>query len=158
AQVPQDEENRLIATYRLRVGERADFNAGYTYARRKADVNPSFYNPMQANSAGFENFGFLAFFDASRKQNLFKAGLNWQATDKLSIGLNGKYTKDDYFDSALGVQDGKSASANLDGNYNFSEDNSVGAYVSWQKRTRGLLTASGRNAVAPLATLWSNDM
>ncbi|MEP6484282.1 MAG: MtrB/PioB family decaheme-associated outer membrane protein [Rudaea sp.] len=157
-QVPKDTENRLVATYKLKLTETIDASAGYTYGRRVADVNPSFYNPMQANTEGFENFGYLAFFDASRKQDLIKAGATWQATDKLSVGLNGRHTKDDYFDSTLGVQSGASSSANLDADYGYSENGSLGAYVSWQKRTRELLTASGRNAVAPLSTLWANDL
>lgn len=157
-QVPNNKENRLLATYKIRIADKVDVNAGYTYGRRTADVLPSFYNPMQAEAEGFENFGYIAFFDASRKQNLFKAGVNWQATDKFSVGLTGKYAKDDYFDSPLGVQNGKTESANLDANYSFNEDISVGAYASWQKRTRDLLTANGRNAVAPLPTLFTNDL
>jgi len=157
-QVPENTENRLVTTYKIKLGDTVDVNAGYTYGRREADVNASFYNPMQASNAGFENFGFRAFFDASRRQNLFKAGVSWQATDKFTVGLNGRHTKDDYFESTLGVQDGESSSANADASFNYSEDGSVGAYASWQKRTRNLLTASGRNAVAPLSTLWSNDL
>jgi MtrB/PioB family decaheme-associated outer membrane protein len=157
-QVPKNKENRLVTTYKINVADKVDVSAGYTYGRRTAEVLPSFYNPMQAEAEGFENFGYIAFFDASRKQNLFKAGVNWQATDKFTLGVNGRYTKDDYFDSTLGVQDGKSESANVDANYSFSENVSVGAYASWQKRTRALLTANGRNAVAPLSTLFTNDL
>jgi MtrB/PioB family decaheme-associated outer membrane protein len=157
-QVPSDKENRGVVNYRLKINDAIEFHADYAYGDRKADVNPSFYNPMQANNQGFENFGYLAFFQASRKQNLFKSGVTWQATDKLYFDLNGRYTHDDYYDSALGVQNGKSESANLDVNYTFTEDNSVGGYWSWQKRTRELLTATGRDAVAPLTTLWSNDL
>jgi MtrB/PioB family decaheme-associated outer membrane protein len=157
-QVPKDSENRLVATYNLKLIDSVSFNAGYTYGDRKADLNSSFYNPMQANNQGFENFGYVAFFDASRKQDLFKAGVTWQATSKFDVGLNGRHTKDDYYDSPLGVQNGDTSSANLDSNYNFNETMSVGGYLSWQKRTRDLLTASGRNAVAPLATLWTNDL
>ena len=156
-QVPKNNENKLVTTYKLKVNDRLDFNAGYTYADRSADVNASFYNPMQANSQGFENFGFLAFFDASRQENLFKAGVNWQASDKFTVGLNGRHTVDDY-DSTLGVQTGDASSANLDLSYSVSENVSFGGYASWQKRTRDLLTASGRNAVALLPTLWSNRL
>lgn len=156
-QVPKDTENRLVATYKLKLGETVDVSAGYTYGRRKADVNSSFYNPMQANSEGFENFGFLAFFDASRTEDLFKAGVNWQATDKFTLGINGRHTQDNY-DSTLGVQNGDTSTANLDAGYSYSEDGSVNAYASWQKRTRSLLTATGRDAVALLNTLWSNDL
>ncbi len=90
-------------------------------------------------------------------QNLFKAGVNWQATSKVTLGLNGRHTKDDY-DSTLGVQNGESSSANLDATYSYSEKGSVSAYASWQRRTRTLLTASGRDAVELRTTLWSNDL
>ncbi|MEO7323289.1 MAG: MtrB/PioB family decaheme-associated outer membrane protein [Dokdonella sp.] len=156
-QVPKNSENRIVTTYKLKASDTIDLNAGYTYGRRTADVNASFYNPMQANSEGFENFGYRAFFDASRNESLFKAGATWQATSKLSLGLNGRYTKDDY-GSALGVQNGDSASANLDANFSYSETASIGAYASWQKRTRDLLSATGRNAVAPLTALWMNTL
>lgn len=157
-QVPKDTENKLVTTYKLKLGEKVDFNVGYTHADRSADVNPSFYNPMQANNQGFENFGYRAFFDASRRQNLFKGGVNWQASDKFSISVNGRYTKDDYYDSALGVQNGNSGSANVDANFSASENVTFGGYFSWQKRSRDLLTAAGRNAVAPLNTLWANTL
>jgi len=157
-QVPNNKENRLLATYKINLGDKVSVNAGYTYGRRTADVLPSFYNPMQAEAEGFENFGYIAFFDASRNQNLFKGGVNWQATDKFSVGFTGKYAKDDYFDSPLGVQNVKTESANVDANYSFNEDISLGAYASWQKRTRDLLTANGRNAVKPLTTLFTNDL
>ncbi len=157
-QVPKDSENKLVGTYRLQASDKVEFNAGYTHADRKADVNPSFYNPMQGNDEGFENYGYLAFFDASRRENLYKAGVIWQATDKLSVGLNGRGTRDGYYDSALGVQNGDSGSANLDVDYSLSENMSFGGYASWQKRSRDLLSASGRNAVAPLATLWANTL
>ena len=157
-QVPKNTENRFVGTYKLKVGDSLDFSAGYTHGQRDADVNRSFYNPMQANNQGFENFGYLAFFDASRKEDLIKGGVVWQATDKFTLGLNGRHTKDDYNDSTLGVQNGESSTANLDANYSYTENVSLSAYASWQKRTRNLLTASGRNAVAPLATLWSNDL
>lgn len=157
-QIPKNSEDRIVATYNLKLIDTVSFNAGYTYGDRKATVNQSFYNPMQSNDEGFENFGYRAFFDASRKQDLYKAGVTWQATSKFDVGLNGRHTKDDYYDSPLGVQNGESSSANLDANYSFNENNSVGGYFSWQKRTRELLTASGRNAVAPRTTLWSNDL
>ena len=156
-QVPKNKENKLIARYRVRVNDKVHFNAGYTYSKRDATVNPSFYNPMQANDEGFENYGFLAYFDASRKQNLFKAGVSWDATSQFTIGLNGRYTRDNY-DSTLGVQDGDSTSANLDLSYSVSEHNVISAYASWQRRTRTLLSAYGRDAVNLLDALWSNDL
>ncbi len=156
-QVPKNKENKFVATYRARVGDSVHLNAGYTYSKRDATVNPSFYNPMQGSPEGFENYGFLAYFDASRKQNLVKAGVSWDANSKFTVGLNGRYTKDNY-GSTLGVQDGNSASANVDLSYHLSENDSFSAYVSWQRRTRTLLSAFGRDAVTLLDALWSNDL
>ena len=74
------------------------------------------------------------------------------------MGLNGRRTRDDYYDSALGVQQGDSASANLDLEWSITASVAFGGYASWQRRTRDLLSAAGRNAVAPLTTLWSNTL
>jgi len=156
-QVPTNRENRGVVEYRLKAADSINLYAGYTYGRREADVNASFYNPMQA-TGGFENFGFLSFFDAARTQNLFKAGVNWQATEKFSVGFSGRYTHDDYNDATLGVSNGKSESANIDANYAFSADNSLGAYFSWQKRTRELFSASDDNAIAPPKQIWKNTL
>ncbi|MEN6588034.1 MAG: MtrB/PioB family decaheme-associated outer membrane protein [Sulfuricella sp.] len=164
AQVPENKENKIVLGYRLRANEDVNFNAGYTYSRRKADINSSFYNPMQALSAGFENFGYVAFFDASRKEHQLKAGANWQATEKLELGLNGRYTKDSYDDSTLGVQDGHAASINLDATYAYSENNSVSAYASWQDRERKILSsnlagsATNASAIQAAENMWTNDL
>ncbi|HUW53715.1 MAG TPA: MtrB/PioB family decaheme-associated outer membrane protein [Rhodanobacter sp.] len=157
-QVPRNEENKFVVNYRLNASDDLNFNAGYAYANRNATVNSSFYNPMQGNSEGFEDFGYRAFFDASRREHMLKAGANWQATQKLSFSLDGRGTYDDYNDSPLGVQQGHSASLNFDSTYAFSDKATVSAYASWQRRTRGLLSASGRNAVAPLPNTWTNDL
>jgi MtrB/PioB family decaheme-associated outer membrane protein len=157
AQVPESKENRLALGYKVRATDSVDVTAGYTYGRRKSEVNGAFYNPMQANSEGFEDYGYLAFFDASRKEHLLKAGVNWQATDKLSVGLNGRYMKDEY-DSDLGVQNGHTSSVNVDTSYSFTELSMVSVYATWQRRDRDLLTANGRNAVAPLPNHWTNTL
>lgn len=157
AQVPQSKENKLAIGYKLKATDTADFNAGYTYSNRKSDMNSSFYNPMQGNSEGYENFGHQAFFQASRKEDLFKAGVNWQATERFNLSLSGRYAKDAY-DEALGVQNGKATSANLDGTYSFSEASTLSAFYTWQNRKRDLLNANGRNAVAPLPKLWTNNL
>jgi MtrB/PioB family decaheme-associated outer membrane protein len=156
-QVPTNRENRGVVEYRLKATDSINLYAGYTYGRREADVNASFYNPMQG-TGGFENFGFLAFFDASRTQNLFKTGVNWQATEKFSIDFSGRYTHDDYNDSTLGVTNGKTESANIDANYAFSPDNSLGAYFTWQKRTRDLFSGADDNATAPPTQIWKNTL
>jgi MtrB/PioB family decaheme-associated outer membrane protein len=158
AQVPKSTENKLTASYKLSIFEAVDFQAGYTHADRKATVNPSFYNPMQANAQGYENYGFLAYFQASRRQDLVKLGVNWHVTSKLDLGLNGRYTKDNYYDSALGVQGGKSSSLDIYANYSPSGNFTYGAYLSVQNRSRDLTSASDRNLTAPPVNLWYDSL
>lgn len=157
-QVPRNRENKYLADYRASLGESVDLTAGYSYADRKATVNSSFYNPMQANDEGFENYGYRAYFDASRKENLFKGGISWQASEHLSLTAEGRTTHDQYYDSPLGVQHGNSISADLGAAYQFSAKASISAYADYQKRSRGLLNANGRDAVAPLPDTWTNSL
>jgi len=157
-QVPESKENKLAADYRLKAGEAVNFNAGYSYARRKSDVLSSFYNPMQGFSEGFENPGWVAYFDASRTEQLAKAGVAWQANDKLSLNLNGRYLDDQYDDSTLGVQQGHTGSANLDASYSYSHNGVVSAYFSYQKRTRDMVSGAGRNALVAPTQFWTNQL
>lgn len=157
-QIPESTENKLVANYKLKAGEAVNFNAGYSYADRKADVNATFYNPMQAITEGYENLGYRAFFDASRKEQMVKAGVNWQANDKWSLGLNGRYVDDKYYDSPLGVQNGKSWSANLDATYSYSENGVVSAYVTAQNRQRDMLSGGARLPLTVSTNLFTNQL
>jgi MtrB/PioB family decaheme-associated outer membrane protein len=143
AQVPKQTTNGLALDYRLTASDALSFKAGYAYSKRKSDVNANFYNPLHSISDGYENTGFLAFFQASRNENAVKLSTDWQATEKLNISLSGKYTKDDYTDSTYGVQQGDEASINLDGAYTISENFSVNAFVTSQHRTRDLSNVAG---------------
>jgi len=172
AQVPDSKENKLAANYKLRVTEEVNFSAGYGYSRRIANVSPSFYNPMQAllggaGGEGFEVTGFLAYFQASRTEQLVKAGVNWQPTDKLSLAMNGRYTDDNY-DSTYGVQNGHSWSVNLDSTYSYNETSSSSIYITSQNSTRDLTDLQGA-AVAgtpasatalnvPYGATWTNKL
>lgn len=159
AQVPQNMEDKLAVNYRLRATDDVNFNAGYAYAKRKADVNSSFYNPMQTNSEGYENPGYLAFFNAARKEDQYKLGANWQANEKLNFGISGKYAKDDY-DSPFGVKKGDMTSVNLDAGYSYSENSTVAAYATKQRRTRDMANETGRiNAGGVTAgAVWFNNL
>ena len=68
--------------YRNQVTDNPNLNAALSYGSRTSKINPTFYNPMQADGEGYENYAQIAFFDASRKEGVFKAGLNWQATTR----------------------------------------------------------------------------
>ena len=185
AQVPESQENKFVLNYKLKATDDLSLNAGYGYSNRNSDINPLFYNPMQAydpnganatplpnsggsNGEGYEVPGFVAYFDASRKEQLLKAGANWQANDKLTFTLSTRYTDDNY-DSTYGVQKGTSWSLNLDSTYNYTENGSVSAYATSQNMTRDMTnlqntfaaTATAASATAlnvPVGATWTNTL
>ncbi len=158
-QSPESRENKLSASYKLKASDNVSLNAGYTYARRRAEMNSSYYNPMQTSAEGYQNLGYVPYFDATRKEQLVKAGVNWQASDRVNVGLNGRYV-DDKYDAALGVQKGHTWGLNLDAAYTYFTDGTVSAYVSMQRRQRDLLSSADKSPlVAPAAdTLWTNRL
>lgn len=163
-QIPVNTENKLVAGYKLKISEAVNFNAGYSYAKRNSTVNTAYYNPMQADGEGYNYYGYRAFFDASRKEQMLKAGVNWDASDKLSMGLNGRYVDDKYGDSQLGVQNGNTWSANLDATYSYIEKGSISAYMTQEHRQRFLLnqqantTANATRLAVPVGSTWSNKL
>jgi MtrB/PioB family decaheme-associated outer membrane protein len=175
AQVPDTKEDKMTVAYRLRASDSLNLNAGYIYSWRKANVSSTFYNPMQAidnpagagaGGEGYEVLGFMSFFEASRHEQIVKAGANWQPGDKLSLSVNGRYTDDRYTDLTYGVQDSNSASANFDSTYVFNERRSVSLYVTYQdssrkltnlfKVTSGAASATALNGVA--GETWTNTL
>jgi MtrB/PioB family decaheme-associated outer membrane protein len=180
-------EDKLSATYRLKASADLNLNAGYAYSDRRSDRDLNARSPMigldgNATAAGIANTGgvgitglnagefrgFNPFFEASRKQNLLKAGANWQASDRLSVGLGGRYTNDDY-DTTYGMQKGHTWSLNLDSTYNYREDGAISFYVSQQERTRDMTNdqrsplsaaspASATAVLIPSGATWSNSM
>jgi MtrB/PioB family decaheme-associated outer membrane protein len=168
-QVPKDAENKLALNYRIRATDAVSFNAGYSYGDRKATINPGFYNPMQGKDEGFELPGYVAYFDASRNEQLVKAAVTWQAMDQLNLGLNARYTQDNYTDSSIGAQTGDTTSVNLDATYSLSRGNTISAYASWQDRKRDFTNdqwGSGATNTSHAASTyntsgnlpWSNDL
>lgn len=157
--VPKAEENKFVLNYRANASDALDLSAGYTYSDRSSTVNPAFYSPLQGNSEGFENYNYQAFFDGSRREQLLKFGANFQATDKLNLSMDLRGTKDEYYDSVMGVQQGKSSSASLEAAYQISEATSASVYADWQYRSRDMVSASGRNSVGTAGlTGWSNNL
>ena len=158
AQVPRNTDNSLAANYKANVTDKIKLDLGYTFADRSASINASFYNPMQAFNQGYENYGWLAFFQAPRREHALKTRASWQITDQLDVGLSGGYTYTNYTDSTLGVQVGHAGNINLDATYQYSDNASYGAYASWQKRSRYMISASDRNPVAAPVNLWNNRL
>jgi MtrB/PioB family decaheme-associated outer membrane protein len=176
-------DDKLGATYKTKASDVVSLNLGYDYSRRKTDSDPNAIaafislsgNPNVAtgtirgiNAGDF--LGFYPYFDASRKEQVAKAGVDWQANDKLSLGLRGRYT-DDKYDSLYGVKNGNTWSLNLDATYNYSEDGTVSAYLTQQHRQRDLTnmqkspTAAATGLVGtttaigvPLGATWTNKL
>jgi MtrB/PioB family decaheme-associated outer membrane protein len=150
---PGNKENKLGLDYRLKATNEVSLNAGYSISDRKADFNGDAVTPLggldhQAGGVDVnaQNYkGYIAYPYAARKQQLVKAGVIWQATEKLDVGLNGRYASDKY-DATLGVQDGKTTGINLDATYAYMENASVGVYASRQDSDRNL--KAGYSAVA----------
>ena len=166
---PASEEDKIGLTYRLKALDNVNFNAGYTYANRRADsanflANAGNYALTTAVSSSALNagnyIGYVAYPYANRSQNLGKAGVNWQVTQKLDVGLNGRYAYDNY-DATLGVQNGHSAGVNLDATYNYAENSSVSAYWNWQNGQRNMRSGASGNGVSQTVAatnIWNNQL
>jgi len=156
---PSSDEDKVGITYRVRASETLNLHAGYAYANRSTDLDHTF----AANTGSYpqlnaqDKLGYVAYIYDSRTQNSVKAGLNWQATDKLDLSLDGRYAKADY-DALLGVQDGDDESVNMDATYAYSEKGSFSAYAGWQGSSRTLRNGKdGSQTVAP-TQIWNNDL
>ena len=178
--VPSTKEDKLGVLWRLKAADGVNLNAGYAYSDRKSDrdlnARPPMIgldgNPTAATIAsappgitglnGGEFIGFNPFFEASRKQNQVKGGANWEATDALSLGVNGRFTDDNY-GTQFGMQKGQSWSLNLDGTFRYSEIGTFTAYVTQQQRTREMTNEARSPVSAPTATVpagatWNNKL
>jgi MtrB/PioB family decaheme-associated outer membrane protein len=156
-QSPDSTENRLAASYKLKASDDVHLNLGYVYSNRKTTINSSYYNPMQTSSEGVPNLGFISYFNASRTEQLVKGGVNWQANEQLNVGVNGRYTKDDY-DVTLGVKQGYAWTLNLDASYTYSRELSVSGYMGMQHSQRDLLASSQNAPLAASTDLWANQL
>jgi MtrB/PioB family decaheme-associated outer membrane protein len=172
-------DNKLSATYRVKASDDVKLNLGYSYSDRKTTSDPNAIaafavsvngnsDPGAANATLFRGInggdfqGFYPYFNASRKQQMVKAGANWQASNKLSVGVIGKIT-DDKYGSTYGVQKGGSWSANLDATYNYSENGSLSSYLTRQHMQRDLTSMQRSPALAaatgiPSGATWSNKL
>ena len=152
-------EDKLGAKYKLKAGNGVTFNAGYSVADRKGSYDFNARTPLIGRDTLTPSFvnsqnypGFVAVLYDGRKQDVLKAGVNWQATEQLDLGVEGRFAKDKY-DSTLGVQSVKTTGINLDATYSYSDQGSVSAYASWQNDKRvNRVGAAGGGAVNAAAT------
>ena len=168
-------DDKLSATYKLNATEDVKLNVGYSFSDRTTDSNPNARAAVMGTKAGSAGLnagdllGFYPAFDATRNQQMAKAGVDWQASEKLSMGLNGRYTYDNYYDSTYGVQDGNSWSLNLDASYNYNENGLITAYLTKDHRERSMTnlqqinTTIGAGTTTKVSTpvgadTWTNNL
>ncbi len=167
---PGSQDDKLSATYKLRASEDLNLNMGYSYSKRvttsdpyaitarlgtNGNANPAPTTGLTMGLNGGDYVGFYPAFDASRTEQTVKAGANWQASEKMSLEMVGRYTGINFGDSTYGVQQGNSWSVNLDANYSYSENASVFMYLTQQHRERDLTDLQRSPylaAAAPTAT------
>ncbi len=86
---PSSTEDKLALAYRMKAADSVSLNAGYNYASRKAVFDHNFLSNVgnRANILagalngvinGGDFVGFVAYPYATRKQDMLKAGVNWQ--------------------------------------------------------------------------------
>ncbi len=76
--------------------------------------------------------GLGRFNTSARNRQNVNSRLDYQVTDKLSLGLNGDYRYDDYPQSAYGLQSQRTWSINFDTSYAFNEDFSGHVFYTFQ--------------------------
>ena len=175
-------DDKLSATYRAMATEELATNLGYSYSKRVTTSDPNAIVSMIGVRGGDtgstvgtikglnggDYLGFYPFFDASRTQQMTKAGFNWQANDALTVGFSARYT-DDRYDSLYGVQSGNGRGVNVDATYTYTENSSVTAYVTQQSNERQLTSqqrsiaqgagAASATAIAiPAGATWTNNL
>jgi MtrB/PioB family decaheme-associated outer membrane protein len=167
-------ENRLKFDYKLAMLDSVSLRAGYTYGDRKADFTHLYYNPLQlaaftGGTGAIDNVGYRPFYNTSRRQHLLKASVNWDVSSRISLGLDGRYTKDSYYDSELGMTDGNSSSLTFDAQFTPNGSLTYGAYATYLRNesklklgtTRNLTDANGLavpDRVNPPLAVWGNKL
>jgi MtrB/PioB family decaheme-associated outer membrane protein len=171
---PSNQENKFGLNFRQNSIDGISFNAGYVLSNRSAQFEGNGITPLAGldraggSDVNAQNFaGYVAYPYSARKQQLIKAGVSLQATDRLEIGLNGRFV-DDKYDAALGVQDGRTVGVNLDATYAYAENSTVSAYASRQNSDRNLnaawsattadFTQPSYNLLVTPTKIWTNQL
>lgn len=157
-------DDKLGLTYKLKASDDLNLNAGYALSKKRTNFDTNAVVAMIGKNGGASTntitglnggdyLGFHPLFDANRNEGVLKAGVNWQATDRLSVVVGGRYT-DLKYDTTYGTKKGTKQSLNLDTTYAYSEKGSFSAYVSQNNRMRSMtdLARGGTTVAASAAT------
>jgi MtrB/PioB family decaheme-associated outer membrane protein len=139
-------EDKLAVSYKHKLAGGLNYGLSYAYGDRRGTYDQTLATDWA---------GFRPYHQASRKQDQWKANINWQAAEQLTLGAGFKYATEKYPDSALGDKDGETQGLNLDATYSYSDTGTLSAFASWQnKKKNGFLQAIANSVVA--ANITSN--
>ncbi len=109
------------------------YNGGVFVNNTFFPSNNALSNTLYANNNRIsELIGMRRFNMADRNRDKLRSSIDWQATDQLSFQAGVDYNKDDYSDSAYGLQEAKSWALNLDGTYAASQDLSFTVFYTYE--------------------------
>jgi MtrB/PioB family decaheme-associated outer membrane protein len=131
--------------------------AGYAATAGNMNVffpsNNALANAMYANNNRISELpGMRRYYVADRDRGKLRSLLSWQATEALSVQGGVDVTRDDFPNSAYGVQNSKGLAANLDGTYALGDDLSVSlsyTYENMRSLTTGNSYTANSNAITP---------
>lgn len=116
-------------SYAVRDGSTYDDNAHFV-----ASHTPDYLGPDP--DAEFENHPLIRkSYLSNRNQLKFRGSANWIANDKLTLGLTGRYTLDDYDEAVVGLKESSGYSVTLDASYVASKTFSAHGWVTFDNRT-----------------------
>jgi hypothetical protein len=96
--------------------------------------------------------GLDVFNMANRQRNRLRGSLNWQANDRFSLQTSADYRRDKYPDNAYGLQDNKSWSLNLDGDFQATSTLSVNGFYSHDDQRSDVAGNSASNGSVSAVT------
>ena len=100
--------------------------------------NNALANAAYANNNRIsEILGLRRFYVSDRNRNKVRSALDWQASDRVSIGGGVDFTGDDYLDAKYGLQSSKGVAAHLDGSYTVGDGVSASVFYTFE-RQRGV--------------------
>jgi len=108
-------------------------NMNVFFPSNNALANASYAN----NNRISEILGLRRFYVSDRDRNKVRSALDWQASDRVTIGGGVDFTGDDYLDAKYGLQSSKGVAAHLDGSYTFGDGVSASVFYTFE-RQRGI--------------------
>lgn len=121
----------------LRTFANVSFNVTYEYSERRGERYVGNRPLIQAHLPGtvaqedFENHPLLRkYYLAERHRDRIQFRGDWFASDRLTLGFNAAYNRDDYTDAHFGLNEMTLTSYTLDSSYRVSEHFHIGGFFS----------------------------